>query len=98
MPPDLGFRHAGIMLQIECGNAVAVTAAADAAETHDSADVGAPLREQLALARDVEIGFLDADRHAGHGEYRSPQASFTSPRRGEVGLRSNPGEVPQLHR
>jgi len=55
------------MFERQRGDTIAVAAAADAGKAHDRADVGVPLREQRALARDVEIGLLDTDCHAGHG-------------------------------
>src|SRR5215475_13408476 len=67
MPPDLLLRHARVMFERQRGDTLAVAAATDAGKAHDRADLGAPLREQRALARDVEIGLLDTDCHAGHG-------------------------------
>src|SRR5262249_20124825 len=66
MPRDLLLRHARVMFERQRGDTVAVAAPTDAGKAHDRADLGAPLREQRALARDVEIGLLDTDCHAGH--------------------------------
>ena len=62
VPPDLSLRHAGIMLERQRGDRLAVlAAAADAGERDDGADIGAALRQRRDFLRDVEIGFLDAD-------------------------------------
>ena len=66
--PDLGLRHAGIMLERQRGDRFAVlAAAADAAERDDGADIGAAFGENSDFLRDVEIGLLDSDgRGDGH--------------------------------
>ena len=47
--------------------AAVLAAAADAAETDDGADIGAPFRQRGDFPRGIEIGFLDADGHdSGH--------------------------------
>ncbi len=64
---DLGFRHAGIMLERQRGDRLAVlVAAADAGESDDGADVGTPARQLRRLGGDVERLALDADG-VGHG-------------------------------
>src|SRR5437899_8732533 len=67
MAPDLGFRHAGIMLERQRGDRFAVlAAAADAAERDDGADIGAAVGENSGLLREVESGLLASDARA-HG-------------------------------
>jgi len=46
----------------------ALAAPANAAETHDGADISAPLGERGYLPRDVEIGLLNTDGHSGGHE------------------------------
>src|SRR5437879_12082585 len=68
MPGNFGLRHFGIVFQRQRRDGLAaLAAAANAGETHDGADVGAPLGERRYLPRDIEIGFLDADGYgSGH--------------------------------
>ena len=61
---DLGFCHAGIMLQLEPLQAPALVAA-QPGEGDERADVGAAGREGVELGGDVEIPRLDADE-GGH--------------------------------
>src|SRR5437660_9540828 len=72
--PDLGLRHAGIMLERQRGDRFAVlAAAADAAERDDGADIGAAFGERRDFLRDVEIRLLDANgRRDGHMKAQPP--------------------------
>src|SRR6266566_10077801 len=69
VPRDFSLRHPGIMFERQRRDGLgALVGSADAAETHDGADIGAPLRERGYLLRDVEIGLLNTDGHSGgHG-------------------------------
>src|SRR5262245_55833027 len=61
---DLGLRHAGIVLERERRDRLAVlVAAADAGEGDDRANVIAPARERGGLGGGVERLLLQADRH-----------------------------------
>src|ERR1700720_4774942 len=69
VPRNFSFRHPGIMFERQRRDGLrALAAPANAAETHDGADIGAALCERRYLLRDVEIGFLDADGHSGSHE------------------------------
>src|SRR5258705_2921729 len=66
VPRNFSLRHPGIMFERQrCDGLGALAAPANAAETHDGADIGAPLRERGYLLRDVEIGLLNTDGHSG---------------------------------
>ena len=59
---DLGFRHAGIMLERERGDRLArFVAAADAGEGHHRADIGAPARQLRRFGGGVERLALQAN-------------------------------------
>jgi hypothetical protein len=67
VPLDLRLGHAGIMLERQRGDRLAVlVAAADAGEGDDGADVGTPVRQLRRLGGEVERFALDADG-VGHG-------------------------------
>src|ERR1035441_7142375 len=69
MSRNLGLRHFRIVLKRQRRDGFAAFAApANAAETHDGADIGAPFRQRRYLLRDVEIGLLNADGHIGGHE------------------------------
>jgi len=69
MAHDLGLRHPGIVFQGQRRDVVtALAAAADAGKCHHRADVGPAMGQACNFARDVEIGFLDANGDdRGHG-------------------------------
>src|ERR1700754_1263863 len=63
MPLDFGFGHARIMFERQRGDRFAILATpANAAERNHCADIGAPAGHRRDFLRDVEIGFLDANR------------------------------------
>ena len=64
-PPDLGFRHAGVVLEFE-GRELAAFVAADSGKGDHRAD--ARERPQARhLGRHVEAAGLDANRDGSHG-------------------------------
>src|SRR5258705_13915923 len=59
---NLGLGHAGIVLEREACNRLAVlVAAADASESDNRADIGAPMRERARLGGGIERLLLQAD-------------------------------------
>src|SRR2546430_8784255 len=73
---DFGLRHAGIVLEREAGNGLAIlVTAADAGESDDRADIGAPMRERARFGGGVERLRLQAD---GRGHV-TRSSSFSHP-------------------
>src|SRR5262245_23978684 len=69
---DLGLDHAGIVLEREAGNGLAVLVpAADAGERDDRADIGPSARERTRLGGGVERLLLQTDGCA-HGTRHHP--------------------------
>src|SRR5262245_53168021 len=78
MAADLGLRHAGIVLEREASDRLAIlVAAADAGEGNHRADIGAPMRERARLGGGVERLLLQADGR-GHITRSSPLRSWPS--------------------
>src|ERR1700739_3635725 len=71
MPRDFGLRHSRIVFERQRRDRLVIFAAApaNAAETHDRADIGAAFGQRGDFPRDVEIGFLntDGDRNSHRG-------------------------------
>jgi hypothetical protein len=76
MTGNLVFRHAGVVLEVERRDRLAVfIAAADAGEGDDRADVLAGARQQFRFGRRVEWFALTADRHR-HGLNLAPRGKL----------------------
>ena len=81
--------HARVVLERHAETPLAVVGVAHQAhEARERADVGAPARERLELAPDVEVGFLDAhDRPRSAAGHRREERHLVAglERRGDVG-------------